>query len=51
MKIVRGYTIDKENLDYLYEKAKREERSVSWLVNKAIFPQKKERWSKWIFIK
>ena len=42
MKVVRGYTIDKENLDYLYEKAKREERSVSWLVNKAIEEMKKK---------
>ena len=41
MKIVRGYTIDKENLDYLYDKAKKEERSVSWLVNKAIQEMRK----------
>ena len=41
MKVVRGYTIDKENLDYLYDKANREERSVSWLVNKAIQEMRK----------
>lgn len=36
MKRVRGYTLDVENIEYLYEKAKEEERSVSWILNKII---------------
>lgn len=41
MKVVRGYTIDQENIEYLQERAKKEERSVSWLVNKAIQEMRK----------
>lgn len=36
MKVVRGYTLDKENIEYLHERAKKEERSVSWILNKLI---------------
>lgn len=36
MKVVRGYTLDEENIDFLHEKAKKEERSVSWILNKLI---------------
>lgn len=36
MKVVRGYTIDKENIEYLQERAKKEERSVSWILNKIV---------------
>ena len=36
MKVVRGYTLDEENIDYLHEKAKKEERSASWILNKLI---------------
>ena len=36
MKIVRGYTLDEENIEYLHERAKKEERSVSWILNKLI---------------
>ena len=41
MKVVRGYTLDEENIEYLHERAKKEERSVSWLVNKAIQEMRK----------
>ena len=36
MKVVRGYTLDEENIAYLHERAKKEERSVSWILNKLI---------------
>lgn len=36
MKVVRGYTLDEENIEYLHERAKKEERSVSWILNKLI---------------
>ena len=36
MKVVRGYTLDEENIEYLQERAKKEERSVSWILNKLI---------------
>lgn len=40
MKIVRGYNLDKENIEYLEEEAKKKERSVSWIINNIIKQQR-----------